>query len=226
MANSNTDDVSFLDIPDPAAVITRPAPPLPAALSMPSPTRSDRRRRAVLAIAVGLLWVSAAFFKFSVRPDFTETGVILRLSLWIAAGAFVWSQLFRRDGRGLPVSLRVVQGGLVLVPVAYVVTTLVIGGSTANVPVGPVRQFPCMGIASAMAAGPILAASIFFRRSFLSAPIARGAVIGAVCGLLGASAVYVHCPVEASFHVLVAHGLPILFGAVVGSALGAIGGRV
>jgi Negative regulator of sigma F len=226
MANSNPDELSFLDIPDPATILARPAPPLPAALAAPSPTRSDRRRRAVVSVVAGLLWVSAAFTQYSVRPDLTERGVLLRLALWGSAGAFVWSQLLRRDGRGMLLSSRVVQFGLAMVPVAYVVTALMIDGSTANVPVGPFPQFLCTGIASAMSVGPIVAASIFFRRSFLSAPVARGALIGAVCGLVGASAIYVHCPVEATFHVVVAHGLPILFGAPVGAALGAIGGRI
>ena len=44
-------------------------------------------------------------------------------------------------------------------------------------------------------------AALIFRRSFLSFPAWRGAVVGAACGFGGAIGIHAHCSVETASHV-------------------------
>jgi hypothetical protein len=74
-------------------------------------------------------------------------------------------------------------------------------------------------------AGPIAVAALLLRRSFLSAPVWRGAAVGAVCGLTASVLIHAHCAAPGASHVLVAHGFPAVCGALVGALLGALGGR-
>jgi hypothetical protein len=76
-----------------------------------------------------------------------------------------------------------------------------------------------------MTLGPLIAAALYFRASFLSVPAWRGAAVGALAGLAGSVGIHAHCPKQALLHLLAAHGTAILAGAAAGAGLGTIGGR-
>ena len=83
----------------------------------------------------------------------------------------------------------------------------------------------CLGISTLMTVGPLAAAAVLLRRSFLSAPGWRGAAVGGLSGLLGSAGIHAHCPCQTLGHLLAAHGAAIALGAVAGATLGRLGGR-
>ena len=72
----------------------------------------------------------------------------------------------------------------------------------------------------------LVGAAVVLRHAFLNAPVLRGALVGAACGLVGAISIHSHCPVVSASHVLVAHGLPIVVFGALGAIFGAFRGRV
>jgi hypothetical protein len=207
----------FDDIPDPVASLPRrEAAPLPAL--PPSPTRESRRATARLLTVASVLWVVGLVLRLGVRSDLAEAGP--ELVGWIAAGVLAFG-LVQRRGR-VPSSARLVQLALVLVVGAFVALAVAFSAPSDGAGLEGGR---CMAAASLLSAGPLAYAALFFRRSFPTAPAWRGALLGALAGLAGAVGVHAHCPVAAMSHVVIAHGLPILFGAVVGAVAGAAYGR-
>jgi hypothetical protein len=77
-----------------------------------------------------------------------------------------------------------------------------------------------------MALGPLVAAALLLRRSFLAAAGWRGAAVGALAGLAGTLGVHAHCPCATVGHLLAAHGPSIAVGAVLGGVFGLARGRV
>ena len=216
----------FAAIPDPArGVAARPAPALPPP-GDPSPTRAERRRRNLLAAGFGLAWVVFLVAHLGVRGNIGDAGLLASLGLWTLLAVGGLALALRTNERGLPPSLRVVQIVLLAGAALYVVAVLVRDAAAPNVPIRWSNVIGCLSWAHLLAAGPLLVAALIFRRSFLSFPAWRGAVVGAACGLGGAIGIHAHCVVETASHVLVAHGLVIAVSALLGAALGARQGRL
>jgi hypothetical protein len=134
--------------------------------------------------------------------------------------------VFRRGERGLPPGVRVVQTVAVALPLLFLgVAALVSIGSERSTPLTWRTLSPCMGWSGIAVAGPLIVAALLLRRSFLSAPIWRGAAVGAVCGLTASVLIHAHCSAPGLSHILMAHGFPVVSGALLGGLLGALGGR-
>jgi hypothetical protein len=216
----------FAAIPDPArGVAARPAPALPPP-GDPSPTRAERRRRNLLAVGAGIAWVVFLVGHLGVRGNIGDAGLLASLGLWTLLAVGGLALALRTNARGLPPSLRVVQIVLLAGAALYVVGVLVRDAAAPNVPIHWSNVIGCLSWAHVLAVGPLLVAALIFRRSFLSFPAWRGAVVGAACGLGGAIGIHAHCVVETASHVLVAHGLVIAVSALLGAALGARQGRL
>lgn len=223
------DPFSFEDfgsIPDPAAGLgARPAP-LPAPPPDPSPTRAERRRRSLIAAGFGVAWVVFLVWRLGLRGNIADAGLLASLGLWTLVGAGGLALALRPNARGLPPSLRVVQIILLALAALYVAGVLVRDATAPDVPIHWSNVLGCLSCAHLLAAGPLVVAALLFRRSFLSFPAWRGAVVGAACGFGGAIGIHAHCAVETASHVLLAHGLVIAVSAALGAILGARQGRL
>ncbi len=220
-------DPAFADIPDPAAGIAA-APPPPPTLTERSPTRAERQRRRALVIAMSVAWVAGIAWLFGLRPDLARPATLVPLLLWLLAGAGALAAVLRPRHAGMPAPAPVAFAVSVGLPALFAAVALAWSGSgggadDATVCWTSIRG--CMAATALLAAGPVALAAFLLRRTFLSAPAVRGAAVGAVCGLAGAAGIHAHCPVAASSHVLLAHGLPVLGAALLGAALGVLRGR-
>jgi hypothetical protein len=213
------------DIPDPLARAARREAKEPVVPSEPSLTRSQRRVRLLLVLAAAIGWVLLFVAHLGPRSDLFSHWVMLPLSLWIVAAAGALVLALSPRARGLPAGVRMLQVILAVIPLCFGVAALV-WSVDGLVPFSLPAAIICLHYANLIASGPLLFACLVFRRSFLSVPAWRGAAIGAVCGLAGSIGIHSHCPTPGTLHALVGHGVPILAGAIVGSILGAIRGRI
>ena len=218
----------FASIPDPLGGASASVRPTPATLPPgdPSPTRAERRRRNLLAAGFGLAWVVFLVWRLGVRGNIGDAGLLASLGLWTLLAGGGLALALRTNARGLPQSLRVVQLILLALAAVYVAGVIVRDATAPNVPIHWSNVVGCLSWAHILAVGPLLVAATIFRRSFLSFPAWRGAVVGAACGLGAAIGIHAHCVVETASHVLVAHGLVIVVSALLGAALGARQGRL
>jgi hypothetical protein len=221
-----TRDLTFADVPDPAAARERPAPRPMVAPAEPSPTRSERRRRVILCALGAAFWVSALTVTSGLRSDIRAVHVAGKGLAWtfLALGALGIALL--PDRRGLPPSVRVVRAVVVAVPVFYAIIAFASSRDALKPALGASSILPCLGLSIALAFVPLLLAAAVFSRTFLSAAPWRAAALGAAVGLSGSIGVHAHCPIEAASHVLLAHGGPILLGTLAGAGFGALRGRV
>lgn len=212
-------------IPDPAARAAQaPAPPATVPAER-SPTRDERRARARLVIAGAGAWLVVALIAIGVRHDIGSPLVLLPLAAWaitIVAGLAI---LLRPGQRGLPPAIRAVQHALWIVPAIYVAVVMVVGEHTGGPPFGWETVRGCLGLANLAALGPLAAAVILMRGSFLSGAGWRGAAVGALAGLAGSLGAHAHCPVGSLDHLLAAHGPPIVIAAGLGALFGRMRGR-
>lgn len=217
---------AIADIPDPAAAVAaRVAPSPPAPPDAASPTRIERRNRIRFAAALAVAWIVAVIVRFGVRDDLVAPGVLGLLVIWSALAAVGLALTLLPRGRGLPPGIRAVQIALAAIPAIWIATAIARTASAPEAPLTLRTAGACMTIANVMALGPLVVAGLLIRGSFTSAPALRGAAVGAAAGLLGAIGIHAHCPIEAASHVVVAHGAPLVAGALVGAVLGALRGR-
>ncbi len=145
------------------------------------------------------------------------------IALGVLGGAGVLALVLRRGARGLPGGVRIVQHAVWIVPAAYVLGMVLVARGDGPVTWASVRG--CLCLSTLIAVGPLTAAALFLRGSFLSAAGWRGAAVGALAGLAGSIGIHAHCPVQDLGHLLAAHGTAIVVGAAAGGALGRLGGR-
>jgi hypothetical protein len=218
---------SFADIPDPAASAAREAPPPPPALPEGALTRAELRARRLGALALGLAWIALLAWHFGLREGLTRPEILVPFLFWTLLGAASLGLALRPGERGLPPGLRRIQALVAVVPALYLVTVLIRAGAVSprEVPLSWASAGPCFSVTQLLMLGPLALAGLAFQRSFLSNTPWRGGLVGAVAGLAGAIGIHTHCPVEAPSHILVAHGLAIVSGGLLGAGLGALRGR-
>jgi hypothetical protein len=227
----------FADIPDPAGIDAARAGAAPglrdaagvvpamAAPSEPSPTRGQAARRRTIALVIGGAGAVGLALTLGLRADLVTPEVLAQIGLWsLAVPASLLIALRPRAG-GFPPGVSAVRIGLVSLLGLFIGLALMpVDG--AHVPLAPRTVRFCLSF-GALAGLPALAgAGIVLRRAFLNAPVLRGTLVGAVCGLAGSVSIHAHCPVVTSSHVLLAHGLPIVVFGALGAIFGAFRGRV
>lgn len=225
-----TGDIDFGDIPDPLhADPQRRAPdppPPPPAPAEPSPTRAEGSRRRLAAIALSVAWIAGfVIVILGVRPDLAQLPVILQLVAWTIALPIGLSVALLPRASGFPPGVVAVRATLVAIVVLFVgLALLPVSGLEADPTVATVGV--CLSFALLLALAPLTGAVVVLRSAFINAPILRGALVGAVCGLAGSVGIHAHCPVVTASHVLLAHGLPVAVLAALGALLGVRRGRV
>jgi hypothetical protein len=211
------------DIPDPAErASARPFPdPVPPAER--SPTRAERSRRAGAALAFSVAWLGAVVLVLGFRADLSTLAAAGPIAAWALGGAALLWFVLRPGARGLPAGVRVVQHAVWIVPATYALGAALVASPEGPLSWASVRT--CLALSTLMALGPLTAAALFLRGSFLSAPGWRGAAVGGLAGLAGSIGIHAHCPLHSVGHLLAAHGTAIVVGAAAGAALGRLGGR-
>jgi hypothetical protein len=220
----------FADIPDPLATFApRASTEVPSALgerlrASTSPTRAEVRSRRLAGAALAVGWAAAMAGVLGVRPDAAQLPGTY-LVLWCVAPAllaFAGMIVLSRSGRsGLGVRLGLVAALAVALPGALAVVALGLPTPPAAV-AGPsfVRGLVvCLDMTLVGALPPLVLAVVVLRRAFPSAARWRGALVGAVAGLLSATAMNVHCPLVDPMHMLVGHAVPIVLAAGLGALL-------
>jgi hypothetical protein len=216
---------SFADIPDPFRPSrARPTPP-PPPVDEPSPTRNESSRRRAVAIAVGAAWVVALTLGLGLRPDLVRVEILAQLAVWTFALPVGLAIALRPGTHGFPPGATALRLGLAGVAASFVgLALLPVTGQ--EMPISPRSVGVCLSIALTLALPSLVAAVIVLRHAFVNAPVLRGALVGAACGLAGSVGIHSHCPVVTVSHVLLAHGLPVALFAAAGAIFGARAGRV
>ena len=220
------DELGFADIPDPAGAAAPRPPPPAAAPDEPSPTRAESARRRWMAVAIGAGWIAVLLAaRLGLREDLWRAPVLAQLAVWALALPAGLALALRPARDGWPARATLVRTGLVAIAAAFVgLALLPVDGEDAPLTPGTVAM--CLSSAIVLALPAALGAMVVLRRALLNAPALRGAMIGAVIGLAGTTAVHSHCPVVTTSHVLLAHGLPIGIFAAIGALAGVWRGRV
>jgi hypothetical protein len=209
----------FADIPDPAgAPPPAPPPPVPAARSL---TRAERTAWELAGLAASIGWIAATLGWVGLRPDLADPPVLAALAL-LGAGSMVVALVAFRAGRGgLPSRIGPLRGAVALAPVLLLAAIALVADRSVTA-----ADRPCLLITTSMALGPLAIGAALLRRTFLSAPIWRGAALGGVAGLVAAAGIHLHCPHLGQTHLLVGHGAPVALCIAAGALYGARWGRV
>lgn len=215
----------FDQIPDPAAAALGRAAPEASPPAAPSLTRADRKRRSILVAALAVGWVMLVTLRLGIRADIQAIDVAVPIVLWVVLAVLGVIAALRPRDRGLPPAAPVVQIVALVVPLLFLGSALIASHDAHSVEVTWRNSGSCVAWASITAVGPFLLAGLLLQRSFLSAPVWRGAAVGAVCGLCAAAGIHAHCSVAASAHVILAHGFPVVSGGLLGALFGALRGR-
>lgn len=214
----------FADIPDP---VRGEAPPMPqpAAPAELAPTRTEVTLRRRIALAVGGAGAVGLALFLGLRADLFSPEVLLQVGLWTLAVPVGLALALRPRAGGFPAGVTAVRIGAVSLLGLFIALALMpVEG--IEVPLRPKTVRFCITFGSLAGLPALVGAGLVLRRAFLNAPVLRGALVGAVCGLAGSVSIHAHCPVVSSSHILLAHGLPILVFGALGAIFGAFRGRV
>jgi hypothetical protein len=186
-----------------------------------SRTRTEGRRRAIVAYTVAALLGLPLFFYWggfghtAGRPIALTAGMATgALLLAVAAASIAWWRGKSQVGRSQTALLAIA----VLVPlVTYV--WMVSWHGRYNEPFQRVG-YRCLAMTLASGA-PLLVAALWLRKHTIAVhPVAGGAALGAAAGAFGGITVDLWCPLTNSPHVLIGHVLPIILLALVGMIAG------
>ena len=215
---------TFGDIPDPLSGANPPAPPMRLPELAPSPERGLVRKRRVAALIGSLAWVGAHLVVFGIRKDLAQlpflyvaAQVLLPFSLAVLALVVALA----RGKLGLGVRLGLVSSLAVIGPASFV---LIAGGTPVptEVPAGVatlIGMLLCFDITFAWAAVPLVLGALTLRGAFAAATRWRSALVGAGAGLFAGATMNLHCPNLAPSHMLLGHGLPVVFATLGGAFL-------
>jgi hypothetical protein len=153
-------------------------------------------------------------FAMSTRDRATVGGTLIGygVALPLLSAVLAISVLQASLSRRAQVVASIVVGALV-----FVVTTL-LSDAPGDASAGAIAR--CAAGGSVMTAGPLLLAVYSMRHSFAVGATWRTAALGFACGLIGAAATRLYCPIDAATHVFIGHGLPIALATVVAVFLG------
>jgi hypothetical protein len=213
--SADFDPKDLLEIPDPYAAEARKGAGAAKVDALPvAPTRAETRRLrfgaigAALAFEVMLIAMMSTRHGATLSPALLAYGVVLPLLVAVFA---LWVLQAPLSPRARVVS------SIVVGAVVFVATTLL---SDAPGDTSPGAMVRCVMGGSLMAAGPLLLAVYSMRHSFVVGVTWRTAALGLACGLVGAAATRLYCPIDAAVHVLLGHGVPIALAMLAAVLLG------
>jgi hypothetical protein len=214
------------DIPDPYdASVATPAPVVvPPATSGLS--RSSVRARRGLIIGLSLCVVTLTALRMGIAPR-SEGAAFFALALALPAlgGLLALFAAWSPGPRGL--GLRTGQLALS----AAVASALFVASTQAEYlgaahPRTMHGTLGCGAVSVVLAAIPLFAGFLAFRRGLGGNVALRMLCFGVGSGVLGAVLLRVHCVNDGAAHVLLGHGAAIVFGAVAGALVGRVSARL
>ena len=182
-----------------------------------SPTRTHVRRRRLLAIGFGVLWMLGLLLAMGIATDrFRAPLSIVSCVLPVIIGGAALVLALSRGRAGLGPS---VQSAGVLLGVAMVlfVATCIVTFSTPGILAKD--SFICGELILVLGAVPLLALAFAMRNSTPNRSLTKSGLLGASVGLLAAGVQAAHCPKDELVHLVVGHGLPIVVLALIGATV-------
>lgn len=225
---SEFDPVLLRDIPDPFAddleLEAMGAPTFDPAALPSALTRASVRRLRWIAAACALVYEIAVLSLVGLRLDLgslsgAAISVGLLAPLVAAALALAAAEHAGPRGVGAP-SPRV--ASFLLLPVGLFALSTFVSAGGAVVLLGRaywVATAACVAGTTMMTAGPLVLATIAFRRAFAATAAWRTAAIGVACGAFAAAAMHLHCAIDGQLHYLLGHGAALVVGGLAGLVL-------
>jgi hypothetical protein len=169
--------------------------------------------------------VAALTLKMGLRPELTPA-LLLELGVWSAMAVAALAIALYPGQRGLSLRVSLLGTAFLGLPAFFLLTALAWSMDAPPVPLTVRTWGGCMSLATGIGLGPLAISLYLFRHAFVAAAPWRLGLLGAVCGLAGTIGCQAHCPLGHAFsHVSLAHGFPILVGALAGLAWGHWRGR-
>jgi hypothetical protein len=207
------------DIPDPYAA-SAPAPSAPVPQG-PSPTRSSvtRRRAMLVGLALSVVTLVALGMGAAHRPAQHAAFYVFALGLPILGGLCALAAGWASGTKGLGLRPAQLASALGVAVALFALSTLAehLGAVHEG---GMKGTGACAAISALLAAVPLAAGFVAFRRSLAGNVALRMACFGVGSGVLGAVLLRVHCPNDAAAHVALGHGAAVLLGALAGAIAG------
>jgi hypothetical protein len=207
------------DIPDPYAA-SAPAPSAPVPQG-PSPTRSSVSRRRAVLVGVSLCFATLAALRMGVAPRQAPGAAFFVVALGLPAigGLAALAAGWAAGAKGLGLRTAQLASALGVAVALFALSTLAehLGAVHEG---GMKGTGACAAISALLAAVPLAAGFVAFRRSLAGNVALRMACFGVGSGVLGAVLLRVHCPNDAAAHVALGHGAAVLLGALAGAIAG------
>ncbi len=192
---------------------------------MPSPDASQRRRTNAVAIALGVATALTMIGLFGMSLGGRPLVFVALSALGWAAIAAVATMFSGSRGRFMLGPTRRVLALVALgaSPAIYAwVMSCTVGWPELREPAGTWQQHVACFLATLLLSlGPVIALVFVRRGTDPVHPRATGAAIGAAAGAWGGVLIDMHCPLVHPLHVAVAHVMPVLVYAAIGTLLGA-----
>jgi hypothetical protein len=189
----------------------------------PSPSRTGALAARLVVLAVALVYQCGWVLLAGHRPDLghvSRAGLATRLGVPFTAAALALAGAIRAGVLGLGESWRRVGVLLAASAAIFGVGTVVTGTADAQGAVFWSQNANCMRITCALASVPLVLGVWAFRHSFAVSSRWHGACLGTAAGALAATTMRLICPNDGLGHVLLAHGIMMVVGAVAGAVFG------
>ena len=176
----------------------------------PGPTRAELRKRRLVALAFGAVWLVGLLVLLGPREHERDRSLLLFAHAVVPAllGAAALLAALSPGRLGLGPSARTTVALAIGAPIAFLCCA--VWGPRADDPTALARgALFCGDIALAMGAVPLIALAWVERHTLRAAPPWRSLLLGVAAGLTAASTIGMHCPNTDGLHVALGHGWPI-----------------
>ena len=187
----------------------------------PSPTRARTRALRVIALGAAVL-CDVGWLLFHTRGNLGQqafSSVAVGIAIPLVAAAVALAAAVRRGPRGLGAPAARIAALAVGAPILFAAATLVAAPPEAGDPLFWRHAVGCMTVTALLTLGPLALGLWAFRHGFAAAAGWRTAAIGVAAGALAATTMSLHCSITTAGHVIVGHGLVMIFAGLAGALL-------
>ena len=198
---------------------------LAEAKRMPSPTRTEHRKRTTWILGLGVAAAAAVFVAWGpCRPGARPAELIVFYTGLAFAFALNLTRLGMPARRSMLPRPATTLVGVTLATAPLLALCAVAAAAMwpalADEPVSSGATVSCAAITFAQGALPLAVLLVPWRSADPVHPTITGAALGTAAGAWAATMAYLRCPHAASMHCVVAHVAPMIVFAVVGAVVG------